>query len=133
MLSENEIPYYELLLSDITNCKKLRISLYPEDTSQEKYYKYKDYKSIDTLTGKLLLLNLIDEDGKEVIFSLPDIVSIDCNNNSNSDYEKYYIEIMIRSIYIQYLKLKEINPLDKELHELKEGSTSKYRIELFYN
>ena len=119
-------------LGDLRRCSSFVTSLYSEDVSGEKEWKYKNHQVEKSSLGYIILVDAIDMNGKEEKIQFTYVSEIWWNNTAfNSNYLKYYVvekDANLQREYDRQMKLPE-NIRDNDLIEkYLKYSTKKHRV-----
>ncbi|WP_198299729.1 hypothetical protein [Tumebacillus avium] len=124
----------EFFFARLKDHKKVQLSFRPEIPENEKIYDVLGAHTYETVTGLLLVLELLDkDDNKKITFCYPDIQKIEMNNLSNEYQEKYYLMCLSRPQHFRSKELMARREMgstvdEKELSDNLKDSEVTYRI-----
>lgn len=125
------------LLGDLKRCSSFRTSLFAEDPSGEKEWRFKGYTIRKGCLGLSLYIYTTSMEGESQIIDIHDICGVDSNReNLGSTFMKYYIKVFDRELYKKYLyQMKLPHKIrDKNiLAEFKQYGKMNHRIILNYD
>lgn len=92
------------LIGDLKRCSSFRTSLFAEDPTGEKEWRFKWYTLRKGSIGFSLYIHAENMEGKKQIIDIHDICGISANRGSyGNTFLKYYIEVFNRELYRKYL------------------------------
>lgn len=122
-------------LLDLKKALYLEISHRPDIPDKETKYELVDYKIIDAMHGKNLILDMIRKnDNEPVMFVIPDIEFIEFNTLSGEYHSKYYLRCMVRPTHYEYqrgLEMEKHGITNTKSHLINETFMT-YRIILIH-
>lgn len=123
----------KLFIEDLKKSSSFEMSLYPEDTYEEKKYSYIRHKIIESYFGPSLYLTIYDINNREIVLGINYIQAVEVNNLFFSDgHFKYYITIVDREKRKDYEEQMMLPAKIRDNEIILSGYELKYRIILKY-
>lgn len=92
------------LIGDLMRCSSIRTSLFAEDPSGEREWRFKGYSIKKGSIGYSFFLYVSSIEGKNQVIDIHDICGIHSNRDNYGDtFLKYYVEVIDRELYKKYL------------------------------